>query len=452
LTFDQVLRLLEPKGDGVFYRHPKLPPWNKPHDKEWGFSRDQMTPLVAAMGVWGKTAEIRRLWDALPEDFLGKHSFNGDWRNFLGQDGRNCSLIKERGCDATADCSLKTDNRDCSLKTDNRDCSLAADKRDCSLKTDNRDCSLQVDTRSCGRDIGPIHYSDLGCELAKGAQNVAYKAVHDKCEFDKANQNAGYKVEHDGCETGKAGQNVAYKAVHDKCEFDKTNQNAGYKVEHDGCEAGKGAQNVAYKAEHDACEMAKTTSKMSCEAQKGADSAVCMVTNVHSGDVIGPMTVNLFRRAMGESPLLPVSKLRLPATNFGGFAGEAELGINVGIRMAAASKDRDDTGDDLNLIVMILMSRLRFPSPASEAAATVYSTRPFSYGSYLGPYRAQWGDDMTDYKNRMEAGIGGGWRPDAFGPYGAVRWYHRQDTGGNPQLAELYQEILEKLIKPPLAK
>ena len=28
LTFEQVLNLLEPNGDGVFYRHPKLPPWN----------------------------------------------------------------------------------------------------------------------------------------------------------------------------------------------------------------------------------------------------------------------------------------------------------------------------------------------------------------------------------------------------------------------------------------
>ncbi len=36
LTFEQVLKLLEPHGDGVFYRHPKLAPWNNPVDKEWG--------------------------------------------------------------------------------------------------------------------------------------------------------------------------------------------------------------------------------------------------------------------------------------------------------------------------------------------------------------------------------------------------------------------------------
>jgi hypothetical protein len=87
LTFPEVLRLLEPMSDGVFYRHPKLPPWNNPYSKEWGFSRDQMTPLVAAMGVYGFTEPLRRLWNALPQDVIGgtKHSFNGDWVSVFGQ-------------------------------------------------------------------------------------------------------------------------------------------------------------------------------------------------------------------------------------------------------------------------------------------------------------------------------------------------------------------------------
>ena len=81
LTFPEVIRLLEPDSDGVFYRHPKLAPWNNPYDKQWGFSRDQMIPLVAAMGVWGMTTELRRLWNALPQDPVGgtKHTFNGQW-------------------------------------------------------------------------------------------------------------------------------------------------------------------------------------------------------------------------------------------------------------------------------------------------------------------------------------------------------------------------------------
>jgi hypothetical protein len=30
LTFADTIRLLEPAKDGVFYRHPKLVPWNNP--------------------------------------------------------------------------------------------------------------------------------------------------------------------------------------------------------------------------------------------------------------------------------------------------------------------------------------------------------------------------------------------------------------------------------------
>jgi hypothetical protein len=187
LTFAQVIALLEPNKDGVFYRHPKLPPWNDPYSKEWGFSRDQMIPLVAAMGVWGMRVELHRLWDALPEDALGKHAFNGNYRNFLGQDGEDCRQIKKRGCDATSSCPLEVDKRDCSLQVDNRDCSL---------QSDNRDCSLQQDTRSCGHDIslpfnGNIHVNDPVCESAKAAQNAAYASAKAVCEAAKAGQNAG---------------------------------------------------------------------------------------------------------------------------------------------------------------------------------------------------------------------------------------------------------------------
>ncbi len=461
LTFDQVLRLLEPNQDGVFYRHPKLLPWNDPHAKDYGFSRDQMEPLVAAMGVWGKDAELKRLWNALPEDLLGKHTFNGNWRNFLGQDGADCSAIKKRGCDASGDCSLKVDNRDCSLKTDNRDCSLEVDTRDCSLHTDNRDCSLHEDQRNCGHDITiclpwPFnnqchteHINDPICEAAKAAQNLAYKGEHDACEAAKAAQNGAYKGEHDACEAAKGAQNGIYKAKHDQCEAEKAGQNVAYKVEHDACEAGKASQNVIYKAEHDGCELAKTTSKAACETQKAIDSILCMITNVHSGDIVGPMTVNLFRRALGEDPMIPISlSIALPPVNVGGGPlGEAELGVNVGLRLAAATRDKDDTGDDLNLIVKLLMAQRRFPTGVSEGAVKLYATRPHTYGSYLGTYRQVYGTDVTDIKNRIAKGIDSGWQPDTSAIIGAMRWYHRADTGANPQLAELYESIVDLLLK-----
>jgi len=65
------------------------------------------------------------------------------------------------------------------------------------------------------------------------------------------------------------------------------------------------------------------------------------------------MTINLFRRAWLEDPM--------PASDGNGPGGEFELARNVELRIIAAQNDRDDTGDDLNLIVMLLMSILRFP-------------------------------------------------------------------------------------------
>ena len=118
-------------------------------------------------------------------------------------------------------------------------------------------------------------------------------------------------------ESGKAGQNVLYKGEHDACEAGKASQNAIYMGAKGACESGKVGQNVAYKADHDACEVAKTTSKATCELQKAVDTRACMVTNVYSGDLIGPMGVNLFRRAMNESPIIPLSTLPLPPVNIG---------------------------------------------------------------------------------------------------------------------------------------
>jgi len=49
-----------------------------------------------------------------------------------------------------------------------------------------------------------------------------------------------------------------------------------------------------------------------------------------------------------------------------GPRGEEELAANVAFRLKAALNDRDDIGDDLNLIVMLLMSILRFQVQAAR--------------------------------------------------------------------------------------
>jgi hypothetical protein len=118
------------------------------------------------------------------------------------------------------------------------------------------------------------------------------------------------------------------------------------------------------------------------------------------------------------------------------------------LRVAAGDKDRDDVGDDLNHIVALLISRLRFPSPISGAATSLYTEyRPHSYGSYFSAYRAAYGDDETDMTNRIKNGIQSGWTPDTSAPIGAVRWCHRKASGGNPALAQLYEPIMEHLLK-----
>lgn len=254
LTFPDVIKLLEPAGDGVFYRHPKLSPWNNPYDKSFGFSRDQMIPLVAAMGVWGIIDPLRRLWNALPQDPIGgaKHTFNGDWVTVLGH---------------------------------------------------------------------------------------------------------------------------------------------------------------------------KT---------------------VYTGDVVGPAAINLFRRAWQENPM--------SASDHNGPGGEKELWGNVGLRLVASSKDKDDTGDDLNLIVMLLMSALRFPSALSIEATNIYSkNRPVSYGSFLGAYRNKYGLDTSasvdEVRRRFDKGIAEGWMTDSSRVFGAVRWYCRAESGANPLLAELYAPIIRKFLE-----
>lgn len=254
LTFPQVIRLLDPRNDGVFYRHPKLPPWNNPYDKDWGFSRDQMIPLVAAMGVWGMNDELRRLWNALPQDPVGgtKHTFNGRWLTLFGH---------------------------------------------------------------------------------------------------------------------------------------------------------------------------KT---------------------IYTGDDVKGATINLFRRAWDENPM--------PASDHNGPPGEDELAGNVGIRLAATLNNRDNTGDDLNLIVMLLMSILRFPSPVSAAAVNLYAkNRPVSYGSFLDSYYAKYGFDQNipdgTMRSRIDQGIASGWKTDSSRVYGAVRWYQRAESGANPLLAELYRPIVRAYLE-----
>lgn len=406
LTFDQVLALVEPNGDGIFYRHPKQAPYNKGFDKEWGTSRDQIVPIVAAMGVWGKNDAIRRLWDALPEDIQGKHAFNGNWRNALGQDGENCTALKTKDCSPT------------------RDCPAEVNTTPCDVQVDNESCPADTNTDDCHREQCVLRRPwDGGC-----AQTASYNDPI--CEGNKAIGNFGTKA---SCEARKVAINTSAKA---------------------NCEARKASENAATKA---TCEATKASEKLSCETQKWTGYQLCRLSNIFNGDLIGPATVNLFRRALDQNPLIPDDTISLPTSviqvvDSSGMAGEAELLINTHLITGKSHDDHDYVDPDINHIVNLLMAKLRFPTFVSDNATQEYfSQRAHSFGSYLGPYYAQYGDDMKDFQNRLHAGIASNWKPDVSAPMGAVRWYHRPNTAdghANPQLAVLYQDIVERLLKP----
>src|SRR6266481_7347190 len=484
LTIDQVLALLEPDGNGVFRRAPKYDPYS-----DYGLTHDQLVPLVAAMGAWGRKEPLQRLWDALPEDFAGKHAFgpDGRWLNVFGQPMSHCDDIKKRGCSPQGDCSLKVDTTDCSPQEDARDCSLKVDTRDCSLQEDTRDCSRAAncghdgcpcevrgcpgscpdscsDQCACPQGCGPewwkcsyqrVCVADLNCAAAKAdcerikaPEEAACGVLQVACNLAKGTQNDIYRAVKAKCEAEKAAQNVLYVADKAKCESEKATQNTLYTGQKAGCEIKKSSQNALYKVEHDACETKKTINKFLCEGDKAAAAALCYGTQFRfTGDLIGPSTVNTFIQAgvdpRSSNPLVNTEVSLYP------LAGDTEILVNVGILRDKAQYDRDFVDPDLNLGVQILMSRIFAPNPANQAAVAAYQARAHSYGSYFKAYCSAYGP-MTaaemkhaTIRNRIEAGIQQGWAPDVNGPYGALRWYHRWTAGSNPKLAAMYQPILE---------
>jgi hypothetical protein len=166
-----------------------------------------------------------------------------------------------------------------------------------------------------------------------------------------------------------------------------------------------------------------------------------------NGDMLGPDGVNLFLRARGVKP---------------GIIGDLQLYGGVVSRLAQAA-NRNDVGDDLNLLVILLMAKLRFPATntgvpgtSTEELIRFYATkRPISYGSYLQSYRREFGVDLkvsdAEVRKRMDAGIANGWKPDANCPpvLGALRWYFRAESKGNPELAELYAPIVRQWLNGP---
>lgn len=86
-----------------------------------------------------------------------------------------------------------------------------------------------------------------------------------------------------------------------------------------------------------------------------------------------------------------------------------------------------DDVDDNNTILTLAVCRARMPTPLSWLAVKLYSKfRPWNYGCI--------GLDRNGYKHY-----------NIYKPvYGALRWYHRAENGGNPEIAELWRPIVDK--------
>jgi len=153
-----------------------------------------------------------------------------------------------------------------------------------------------------------------------------------------------------------------------------------------------------------------------------------------TSDVVGPDLVNLYKRAMDQMP---------------NEEGDKFLALGAANRIRQAMANPDDVGDDLNLIVQLLMGLIRRPSVSLRDAVFAYSkNRPVCRGCYLQHYRnaypGDFGADETMMRARIDHGIASGWTVDCPRILGALRWYFRTESGGCSALAELYAPIVEK--------
>jgi len=155
-----------------------------------------------------------------------------------------------------------------------------------------------------------------------------------------------------------------------------------------------------------------------------------------NADVVGPEQKNLFLRLI---------------SNEAEAIGEFTLSLMVPTIIARANSNWDDVGDDLNFIVLLLVASQKAPTETSEAIRKAYSgSRPVNYGCYLEAYRHRYHDDFNASKEvmiaRIKEGINIGWNPDCSPIIGALRWYFREESGGNPDIAEIYKPIIDYLF------
>ncbi len=91
-----------------------------------------------------------------------------------------------------------------------------------------------------------------------------------------------------------------------------------------------------------------------------------------------------------------------------------------------------DDVDDNNTILTLAVCSARMPTPLSFLARKIYSSlRPWNYGCEGHQSYDEVGLSCVKYSVHHPV-------------YGALRWYHRKESGGNPEIAELWKPICER--------
>ncbi len=430
LNFDQVLRLLEPNSKGIFYRHPKIAPYNQPFAETggFGFSRDQLIPIVAAMGQCGGPTgkydqRIHDLWKALPEDLVSKHTYTGHWEDPFGLSklvrngavGRSCQQIHNISCNAT--------------------CPAPPSINCAALRPPVDTCPPAIPVVLACQAAQPPHCALIG--LLPGAPEPP-----DCQAFDQAER---------VCQRNAAQLDGPAAAAHNACEA------AERQVASAGAQACSSVQQQSQALFTGSCQVAVKVGSEQCQQFKGHTFSDCQrgiaaLGSYYTGDFIYPQTVNVFRRALRQNVLVPTLADFIPDPIFqGGPFGEDGLKADVLIRAAAGYQNRDDTGDDLDLIVELLFSIARSPTPMSHDAVVAYQAlRPQSYGSFMDTYLRRCGTNMYDPLEagpKIDSGIQyAGWVADRPVGDGAIRWYNRADRGANEALATLYAPLIDHYL------
>lgn len=443
LNFDQVLRLLEPNLNGVpkgtFYRHPKIFPYNQPFAETggFGFSRDQLIPIVAAMGLCGGLSgrydqRIHDLWNALPEDIVSKHTYTGHWEDPLGLSklirngavGRSCQQIKNISCNASCP---------------------APPSISCAVpRTPVDACPPAVPfVQACQAAAQPPQCALAGLipGLPEPPECRAFDQAQRDCQRIAAQIDGPAAAAHSACE---ASARQIVSAAAQTCSTIQQQTQATF----------AGTCQVAEKVASEQCQQFKSSTFNSCQL------GISALGSYYTGDFIYPQTVNLFRRALRQNAFIPTPADFIPDPVFqGGPFGEDGLKADVLIRADKGYLDRDSTGDDLDLLVELLFSIVRSPTPSSHDAVVAYQgLRPQSYGSFMDTYLLRCGTNMYDplvAGPEIDSGIQfAGWVADRSVGDGAIRWYNRADRGANEALATLYAPLIDFYLRDarPIAK